>query len=424
MGLRGQIGQQREIDPAHFMENGKYKLLLVCSHPVQFAAPQWRLMAQNPHLDMTMAFCSLQGAEPGIDPEFGVEVVWDVPLLDGYRWIHVPNRSLRPRLGRFFGLVNTGLWKLIKDGKFDGVLVYGYAYASYWIAFLAAKSAGVPVILGTDATRLQTPYRGWWWKKLVKRPVVQFIYRNVADTIAVPSTATSQFLRSLGIPDEKMVLTHYTVDNDYFFKSSERADRKGKREKWRVPESAPVVLYCAKLLPRKRPQDMIAAFSRLRDFDPKIYDSAYLVLAGEGPMREELIRAADTRGIADRVRFLGFVNQLELPSVYAASDLFVLPSEHEPWGLVVNEAMACGLPVVVSDRVGARLDLVVPGVTGEIYPVGDVEALAAILRRLLSNPGELSRMRDAARARLSTWSYRQHVEGVVEAVAKSAQEHS
>ena len=410
-----------DSDSNRVMETRKYRLLLVCSHPIQFSAPQWRLMAQHPQLDITMAFCSLQGAEPGIDPEFGVEVVWDVPLLEGYRFLRVPNKSPMPGLGRFFGLINPGLWKLVREGEFDAVLVYGYAYLSYWIAIVAAKSASVPIILATDSVRLTSAFGGWWWKRFLKRPIIQFIYRHVANTIAVPSTATRQFLRSLGVSEERMVLTHYTVNNEYFLYLSGRANREAIRQTWKIPEGALVILYCAKLLPRKRPQDVIAAFAHLRDLDPTLYDSTYLVLAGEGPLHQKLESEVKGRGLAPRIRFLGFVNQSNLPGVYASSDLFVLPSEHEPWGLVVNEAMACGLPVVVSDRVGARLDLVVPGVTGEVYPVADTMALATTIQRLLSDPDQLNRMRDTARARLSTWTYREHVQGVVEAVARAAQ---
>ena len=114
------------------------------------------------------------------------------------------------------------------------------------------------------------------------------------------------------------------------------------------------------------------------------------------------------------------MNQSKLPGVYAASSLLVLPSQNEAWGLVVNEAMACGLPVVVSDRVGSRLGIgIVPGVTGEVYPAGDVEALATILRGLLPDREKLGRMKDAARAGLSTWSYREHVQGIIEATTNA-----
>src|SRR6202521_317994 len=133
----------------------KYRILLVSTHPVQYAAPTFRKLAEQPELDVLVAYCSLQGADLGVDPEFNVPVAWDVPLLDGYRWVHVPNKSLRAGLGRFWGLVNPGLWKLVRRGGFDAVVLYGYAYASLWIALAAAKSKRIPIMISSDTVKLR-----------------------------------------------------------------------------------------------------------------------------------------------------------------------------------------------------------------------------------------------------------------------------
>lgn len=182
----------------------RHRVLVVSSHPVQYGSPLFRRMAQEPKWDILVAFCSLQGAEPGKDPEFGIKLAWDVPLLDGFPWIQVPNRSPRPGLGRFTGLINPGLWKLVRTGKFDAVVVYGYAYCSFWIAMLAALSARVPLVMGTDSVRLASR-GGWWWKRWVKGPLVRFIYRLV-DIVVVQSTAGRQYLRSLGVSENRMAL--------------------------------------------------------------------------------------------------------------------------------------------------------------------------------------------------------------------------
>ena len=115
-------------------------MLLVSAHPVQYASPVFRQMAQHPKLDIQVAYCSLQGAEPGLDPDFGVEVKWDVPLLEGYPWVKVDNKSPWPGSGRFWGLFNPGLWKLVSAGGYDAVVVFtGYKCASFWITLVAAK---------------------------------------------------------------------------------------------------------------------------------------------------------------------------------------------------------------------------------------------------------------------------------------------
>lgn len=401
------------------MQGNKYRVLIVASHPVQYAVPLYRLMARHPQLDILVAYCSLQGAEKGVDPEFGVEVAWDVPLLEGYPWVHVPNRSPRPGIGRFFGLINPGLWKLVRQGRFDCLIVYGYAYLSFWLAILSAKSARIPLILATDATRL-APRDGRGWKIPLKRILLPRIF-GLADIVCAPSSATIEFLRSLGIPEDCIVLCHNTVDNDYFAQAAAKVNRIEVRQRWNIPDDAVVILFCGKLVPWKRPQDVLRAFAAINLQPPTIGNPVYLIYAGEGILRQSLEIEAKSLGVTDRVRFLGFVNQSRLPEVYVASDLLVLPSEHEAWGLVVNEAMVCGLPVIVSDQVGAGRDLVRPGETGEIYPVGDVEALSGILRRLLADPMQLKRMGEAARERMKTWSYRECLNGYLKAIEKAVQ---
>src|SRR2546428_5794107 len=127
-------------------------------------------MAQHPRLNVQVAYCSLQGAKPGADPGFGIQIAWDIPLLDGYAWVHVPNISLRPGLGRFLGLINPGLWKLVRAGGFDAVVVFtGYMYASFWITAAAAKTNGTAMLFGTDAHELRSQDGKRWRISLKER---------------------------------------------------------------------------------------------------------------------------------------------------------------------------------------------------------------------------------------------------------------
>lgn len=396
------------------MKENKYRVLIISSHVIQYAAPLYRLMAQHPKLDILVAYCSLQGAEKGVDPEFGVEVAWDVPLLEGYPWVHVPNRSPRPGLGRFWGLINPGLWQLIWREHWDAVIAHmglGYIYASFWIAATAAKFKKIPFLFGTDAYDFQ-PRDGRQWKVPLKIWILPRLFR-LADVVLVMSSGGIQFMRRLGIPIERVVLTPYVVDNIWWVGKVAQVDRQAVRQRWNIPEDALVVLYCGKLQAWKRPIDLLHAFAQAN------IENAYLVLAGEGPLRSELEMEIQRLGISEKVRFLGFVNQSQLPPVYRASDVLVLPSAHEPFGLVVNEAMLCGLPAIVSDRVGAKWDLVEDGVTGFVYPCGDVAALARILRDLLSNREKLEKMGRAAQQRIANWSPQKHVDGIVEAVERA-----
>lgn len=398
--------------------NRRYRLLMVSSHPVQYSSPLCRLMAHHPRLDAQVAYCS---AGSTWDPEFGMELDWDLPLTSGYDWVGIPNWSLRPGVGRFFGLVNPGLWKLIREGNFDAVGVVGYAYFSFWVAILAAKSARIPVLICTDATQWQHLRGGWWWKKWIKPATVRFIYKRVADMVLVPSTAGRRFLQSIGVPEDHISFAPFAVDNEYFAEHGTQQEGEKLRRDLKIPQDAYVVLFCGKLVSWKRPEDLLQAFAAVIKSDsngngPR--PNVYLLFAGEGVLCRQLEALAKLLTVEDQIRFMGFVNQSGLPGVYAASDLLVLPSKHEAFGVVVNEAMSTGLPAVVSDRVGARLDLVRPGVTGEIFPTGDVKALEACLRKLVFDRELTKQMGKLARERMATWSYRETLEGWLKGLDK------
>jgi glycosyltransferase involved in cell wall biosynthesis len=393
------------------------RLLLVCSHVVQYASPIFRKMAKDPRFDILVVYCSMQGAESGVDPGFGVDVSWDMPVLEGYPWVHVPNRAPRQGIGRFWGLLNPGLWKLIREGRFDAMYVSGYFYASAWIAILAAKWHSIPIIFTTEAHSLRS-LRSWAaqpaaWKLRLKKTLVRRILSLGNVLLAVSSGAAEQ-LKRLGFPPDRIVLAPYAVDNDWWTEHAAEVDRDVVRGSWKISASASVVLFCGKLQPWKAPQDVLEAFSRANLPD------SFLVYAGDGPLRGAIEQRARELGVSERIRILGFVNQSQLPSVYRAGDLLVLPSLYEGFGLVVNEAMLCGCQVAVSDRVGAKYDLVREGENGYIFPSGNVDALAAIYRALLPDPENRRRMGEAARQRMETWSPREYVDAMSQAVDQAA----
>src|SRR5215472_222115 len=136
------------------MPECRYNVLAIATHPVQYMAPIFRRMANHPAFDLHVLYCTLRGAEPVYDPEFGASIQWDIPLLDGYSWSYVPNRGSGAE--SFFGLFNPGIWNLIRDGNFDAVLCFtGYLRTSFWIALLATKFSKTAFLFGTDANTLE-----------------------------------------------------------------------------------------------------------------------------------------------------------------------------------------------------------------------------------------------------------------------------
>jgi glycosyltransferase involved in cell wall biosynthesis len=387
--------------------NRHYRLLLIATHPIQYASPLYREMARHPRLEIEVAYCSMQGAEAGIDKDFGVEVKWDVPLLDGYAWKQVPNRALRPGLERFFGLVNPGLWRTIRKGHFDAVIIYtGYRYASFWIALAAAKFSGAKILFGTDATTIQLrdgpPMKSW-----LKPHVLSFVFHR-ADSTFGTSAAGKEYLKSLGMPPDRIGVLPLVVDNDWWLARSGEVDRASVRARWGVAMNAPVAVFCAKLQPWKRPLDLLRAFATAG------VAGSHLVYAGDGPLANELTQEAAQLKITDRVHFLGFQNQTQLPAIYTSADLFVLPSKYDPCPAVVCEAMLCGLPVILSDEILGRREQIDEGETGYIFPCGNVDALAGILRRSFADRAKLEAMGKAARRKMDLFSPRTSVKSLLE----------
>ncbi len=379
------------------MLDQRYRVLILTTHVVQYASPTYRLLARDPRLDTLVAYCSMQGAEAGLDPEFGVQIQWDVPLLDGYRWVHVPNRSLRPRLGHFMGLWNPGLWKLVRKGSFDAVVIYtGYMCASFWLTVLAAKSMGVPVLISTDSTTLQSRERKHW-KEWLKPFIVRRVYSFV-DVIMAASNAAKELAMQLGVPEKHIRVIRCGMDREAWVARSKKLDRATVRASWEIPAAARVVLYCAKLQPWKRPLDLLEAFAKANLPD------TYLVFAGEGPQRGEIESRVRALGIAGRVRVLGFVNLSQLPGFYQAADLFVLPSAYDPCPLVVPEAMFSGLPVILSDAVLGRLEMIDVGKSGYLYPCGDIGSLVEILKKVFGDPQKLEELKEGVRRQMESWT--------------------
>ena len=386
------------------------KVLLVVTHPVQYAVPLYRLYNADPRLDVTVAYCSLQGAEAGLDPDFGVKVAWDVPLLDGYRWVNPPNRSPRPRIEGLFGLINPGLWNLIRTGKFDVVICFGYRTVSFWIGAIAAKYFGAALVFTTDAHSWDV-WKGLKLKSTLKRVVVPRILA-FGDAVLAPSSRTANHLLRMGLDSRRIFLTPYVVSTE-FFARTQGASRIESRRAWGVPDDVPVALYVGKLVPWKRPQDLLEAAARVRGL--------HVVLAGDGRIRPELEARAAELDLSGRVHFSGFVNQSQLPAMYRAADFLVLPSEYEPFGLVVNEAFACGLTAVVTEACGCAGDLVRNGETGFVVPVGDVTELSRRLNTLASDVEMRKSISAHARSLIDEWGPRENVDAMAGACRQLVQ---
>lgn len=341
---------------------------VLSTHPVQYHAPWYRLLAQL--VDLKVFYCHQQSAADQARAGFGVAFEWDTPLLEGYHYRFLTNRAQHPDVSTFGGCDTPEIAALIRAQRFDAFLVHGWYVKSYWQAILACWQTGTPLLVRGDS-QLGTA------RSALKRLLKTVLYRGFIprfDAYLTVGRRAKAYLRHYGADERRMFFAPHAVDNRFF---AERAhalapQRAALRAAWGLPADAVVCLFAGKLADHKRPHDLVQAIARAARAEPRLWG----LVAGDGPLRAELEQAVATAGLP--VRFAGFLNQSEMPWAYCAADLLVVPGP-ETWGLVVNEAMASGLPALVADAVGCADDLVLPGVTGEQFPLAAVEQLAELM---------------------------------------------
>jgi glycosyltransferase involved in cell wall biosynthesis len=315
----------------------------------------------------------------------------------------------------FWQPLNNGIFERLERGRFDAVWSHGYSNANSLRVIGGAAMLGIPVLLRAEST-LHDRERGWA-RLLAKEIFFRGLRGQVSAVLAIGEANARYWRHYLG---EEMPIYRmpYAVDNDFFQRraSEAAAGREALRAELGLEMGRPVILFASKLQERKRCADLVAAHRLLREPRP------YLLIVGDGDERQALEeQAAQEAGsrehIPNLIRFMGFRNQTELPRYFDLCHVFVLPSRHEPWGLVVNEAMNAGRTVVVSDDVGCQQDLVLERETGMVFPVGDVGALAGAIEEVLATPETAARMGSNARIHIGRFSFEQDVSGLREALA-------
>jgi glycosyltransferase involved in cell wall biosynthesis len=234
----------------------------------------------------------------------------------------------------------------------------------------------------------------------------------LVDAVLPIGTLNAEYWRYYFGDDVAQCTVPYAVDNGYFAQRAReaKAGRTALQTELELDPARPVILFAGKLQPRKHCDHLMEAYALLA---PAVGEEphAYLVIVGDGEERGALERQAAATGLRS-IRFCGFRNQSELPRFFDLATVFVLPSRHEPWGLIVNEVMNAARAVIVSDDVGAAPDLIADGVNGFVYPVGNVPALAEALRRVLEAPGNAEAMGQRAYERIQSWSFEEDVHGL------------
>ncbi|MBT4770598.1 MAG: glycosyltransferase family 4 protein [Rhodospirillaceae bacterium] len=385
-----------------------YKIAILSYHPMPYHAAFYRAVGADPRLDATVLFLDRYGIDAVFDPEFSTEVKWDLSLTDGYRHKFLKNISPSPTTPIVMR-INPGLFSEILGGDYDAVLVTGYDTLSAQLAIWTTKLGGKKLLLRAEADlhNPSTPMR-----QRIKRLLLGPLLAR-CDAVLYSCQNNHAYFRHFGVDEKKTFPILSSVDIAGLRQTRDSDPERGARlrSECNIPPDAIIFLFCGRLIPRKRPQDLLAAFTHVTRAQPK----AWLVIVGDGPLRDGLEKDARAQGLHN-VLFSGFKNLSQISAYYQMADVFVISSEYDPTPKALNEAMTFALPAIVSTGIGTAHDLLIDNENGLVYETGDTAAFAASMLRLSLDRDLRQRMGDAAAKTVDAWSPQANVDGLVAAL--------
>ncbi|GAB3927726.1 glycosyltransferase family 4 protein [Mucilaginibacter myungsuensis] len=368
------------------------KLAIVTTHPIQYYAPVFRLLHQRENISVKIFYTWGEASLKKFDPGFGKQIIWDVPLLDGYEYEWATNTSQAPGSHHFKGIVTPDLIEQIENYQPDAVLIFGWAYQSH-LKVMRYFKGKLPVYFRGDSTLLDQQSG---FKALFRSITLRWVYRHIDHAFYVGRANRDYFLR-YGLKAHQLNFAPHAIDNERFA-NSRKEEVAEFRKKLGIAEDQQLILFVGKLEDKKSPDLLLRAFTGIDNADK------HLLFVGNGNLEPSLKeQAADN----NKVHFVDLVNQSDIPVVYQACDLFCLPSKGpaETWGLAVNEAMACGKAVLVSDKCGCANDLVTDKHNGAIVKAGNVDDLAEKLAELTRSKDTLKNYGRHSAVKIAGWNF-------------------
>lgn len=282
---------------------------------------------------------------------------------------------------------------LFSKNKYDCVHLAGWGYLFFILILLTAKIKGIPVTIESDTAF----HYANLWKRSIKRLFYPFLFRLV-DIFFPGGTRQVKYIEYYGVTSKKILPVQMTVDILNMRRHTNtlnEVDRLRIREHYNIPENAVVFLYVGRLESHKGIKDLILAFNQIQS------DSMSLLFVGDGKLKKFI---KDSLELNNRIHYCGRRSDKELIEIYYAADVLVLPSHFEPWGLVVNEAMAMRLPVIVSNRVGCIDDLVTHDESGLIFPAENVLELKYAMEYMINTPHKRKIMGTNGAKKIADWT--------------------
>lgn len=342
----------------------KKRLAVITTHPIQYNAPWFRLLASTPGIDLKVFYTWSQSASgKKFDVEFGREIQWDIPLLDGYSYVFVDNIAADPGSHHFKGIITPSLNKMVREWNPDAILVIGWSFHSH-LSCIRHFHGRIPILFRGDSTLLDERVG---IKQVLRRLFLRWVYRHI-DFALYAGKHNKDYFRMHGMREDQLVFTPHAIDNNRFADNSEGFYKKaaGWRRELGYKEDDIIILFAGKLEPQKDLGVLLKLAKQIKD------ERVKFLLVGNGALESQIKQEG---AALPNVKFMDFQNQSIMPIVYRLGHIFILPSVSETWGLALNEAMACGLPVIASNKVGGAVDLIKPEENGFIFQSGDVDSL-------------------------------------------------
>ena len=384
---------------------GGVKVAFIISHPIQYYVPILTGLVERGNIDLKVFYTWGEQSINKFDPGFNRVVEWDVPLLEGYSYEFLNNTAQDPGTHHFNGIVNPDIIQRIEEYNPDKIVVFGWSFKSH-LSVLKYFKGKVPIYFRGDSHLLTKQSS---FKNLIRRLYLNWIYRNVDYPIAVGSN-NKEYYKWVGFKEENIFFAPHAINESRFVVYTDELKRKVAdfKSELKIPEQHIVFLYTGKFEYRKNLQTLIQAKLNLKD------QPCTLLMVGNGPDEEMLKNMASTD---PNIRFVGFMNQSQMPMIYRSADVFVLPSVSETWGLGINEAMNCGLAIIASDKVGSAVDLITNN--GYIFEAVNSDMLSVKMKELIQHNNILMEMKEKSIINIKDWSINKLVVNFENALLKN-----
>lgn len=377
----------------------EFRLAVITTHPIQYYAPLFKLLNET---EISLKVFYTLGRHDFTDEGFKKKISWDIPLFDGYECEFMDNVAKVKGSHHFKGIKNPDLINKLEQFLPDAIMIYGWAYNSH-LKVMRHFHKKVPIWFRGDSTLLDE--KGFF-KSLMRKLLLKWVYSFIDKALYVGQNNRAYF-EHFGIKASQLFFVPHAVDNERFA-SSEKEETLVLRQKIGIAENDILILFAGKFEKKKDPELLLKSFIRLENPD------VHLLFVGNGELENSL--KAKVKSLKSKnIHFMDFQNQTQMPIVYQACDLFCLPSQgpNETWGLAVNEAMAAGKAILVSDKVGCAADLIKNEINGYIFETADQNSMTKALDILVKDKKKLAVMGNCSLEIIQKWSLQKQAEMII-----------